>query len=176
MSAPAAPNRHSPGSSCSSLSTATSGWPSSGRASATGLGWFSCAGALSLAMVAARHPFGRRARVAGRGAGRRSAADGADGPRADRRQPAGELARRCCQRPATGRRGAQHLGEVGGAFETATALEATGWSQVMAGADLAALGSMEESLALIRDSGNERLINRALLGMSQCLVNLGRVD
>ena len=65
--------------------------------------------------------------------------------------------------------------EVGGAFETATALEATGWSQVMAGADLAALGFMERSLELARDSGNERLINRGLLGMSQCLVNLDRV-
>jgi predicted ATPase/class 3 adenylate cyclase len=66
--------------------------------------------------------------------------------------------------------------DLGDALGEALALEALGWSQVFAGDDPAALGSMQQSLEILRVIGNERLLNRGELDVSQVLVNLGRVD
>jgi hypothetical protein len=60
--------------------------------------------------------------------------------------------------------------------ELTVAHEALGWANVMAGEDALALRAMQQSLDLARAGGSERLVNRAALGVCQCLVNLNRVD
>ena len=66
--------------------------------------------------------------------------------------------------------------ELGDETGVALALEALGWSHVMAGDDPSALRFMQESLEMLRSIGNERLLNRGILDVTQVLVNLGRVD
>ncbi|HZM69516.1 MAG TPA: protein kinase [Candidatus Cryosericum sp.] len=68
------------------------------------------------------------------------------------------------------------LGELGDVREAALALEAIGWSHWFAGENPAALARFEESLRLQCQSGNERLINRAMLAICQVLVSDWDVD
>ena len=66
--------------------------------------------------------------------------------------------------------------ELGDQMGVALALEAMGWSHFIGGDDPNALRYMEEGLEIFRLVGNERLLNRGALNVSQVLVSLGRVD
>jgi len=60
--------------------------------------------------------------------------------------------------------------------EIALALEGIGWSELLAGQDLDACATFEESHALFRELGDRVLINRAMGALGQALVALHRVD
>jgi predicted ATPase/class 3 adenylate cyclase len=76
----------------------------------------------------------------------------------------------------TAARGLTLWRQTGDQLGIGAGLEALGWSSVMSGDDVTALGQMEESLEIARLSGNDRSLNRTQLSVCQCLVNLGRVD
>src|SRR4030095_6597983 len=58
--------------------------------------------------------------------------------------------------------------------EVALALEGIGWTHFFSGADEDACTAFEECLRLQRASGDQHLINRAMVGLAQVLVALGR--
>ena len=66
--------------------------------------------------------------------------------------------------------------ELGDTFEIALALESIGWTQFMNSDDEAACATFEECLRLQRARGDSNLINRAMVGLTQVLVALGRTE
>ena len=66
--------------------------------------------------------------------------------------------------------------ELGSTFEIALALESIGWTQFMNSDDEAACRTFEECLQLQRARGDANLINRAMVGLAQVLVALGRTE
>jgi len=66
--------------------------------------------------------------------------------------------------------------ELGDTFEIALALESIGWTHFMNSDDEAACATFEECLRLQRASGDSNLINRAMVGLTQTLVALGRTE
>jgi predicted ATPase/tRNA A-37 threonylcarbamoyl transferase component Bud32 len=66
--------------------------------------------------------------------------------------------------------------ELGDTFEIALALEDIGWTQFLNSDDEAACATFEECLRLQRARGDSNLINRAMVGLTQVLVALGRTE
>ena len=66
--------------------------------------------------------------------------------------------------------------EVGDEREIALALEGAGWADFVAGEDERAYATFQEFMRLQRTSGDVHLINRAVVGVGQVAVALGRVD
>ena len=66
--------------------------------------------------------------------------------------------------------------ELGDTYEIALALESIGWTQFMNSDDEAACATFEECLRLQRARGDLNLINRAMVGLTQVLVALGRTE
>jgi non-specific serine/threonine protein kinase len=64
--------------------------------------------------------------------------------------------------------------ELGDTRELALALEAVGWTHFFSGKDEEALGAFEECLQLQQTNGDRHLIIRAMVGLAQILVALGR--
>jgi predicted ATPase/class 3 adenylate cyclase len=66
--------------------------------------------------------------------------------------------------------------ELGEYQELGLALHALGWSEVYNGHDPEARAAFERSLAILREVGNPKLVNRALVGICQVLVSQGDVE
>ena len=66
--------------------------------------------------------------------------------------------------------------EIGDRREIALALEAVGWSVFLSGDSPRGLEIFEECVALAREDGGERLVNRETLNLCQVLVAMGDVD
>ena len=66
--------------------------------------------------------------------------------------------------------------ELGDTFEIALALENIGWTHFMNSDDETACATFEECLRLQRARGDSNLINRAMVGLTQTLVALGRTE
>jgi predicted ATPase len=64
---------------------------------------------------------------------------------------------------------------LGDEQELGLALHALGWSEVYNGHDPEARAAFERSLAVLREVGNPKLVNRALVGICQVLVSQGDV-
>lgn len=66
--------------------------------------------------------------------------------------------------------------KLGDTFEIAMALESIGWTQFINSDNEAACATFEECLQLQRARGDANLINRAMVGLAQVLVALGRTE
>jgi len=66
--------------------------------------------------------------------------------------------------------------ELGDTRETALALEGIGWTHFFRSEDEAGCAAFEECLRLQRASGAQHLVIRAMVGLAQLLVALGRTD
>jgi len=64
--------------------------------------------------------------------------------------------------------------DLGDTYETALALEGIGWTHFFSSEDEEACVAFEESLRLQRANGDPHLINRAMVGLAQGLVAVGR--
>lgn len=66
--------------------------------------------------------------------------------------------------------------DLGDTREIALALEGIGWTHFFRSEDEAACAAFEECLRLQQESGDQRLVIRAMVGLAQVLVALGRTD
>ena len=66
--------------------------------------------------------------------------------------------------------------DLGDTREVALALEGIGWTHFFRSEDQAACTAFEECLRLQRASGDQHLVIRAMVGLAQVLVALGRTD
>ena len=66
--------------------------------------------------------------------------------------------------------------DLGDTRDIAFALEGIGWTHFFRSEDEAACGAFEECLTLQRASGDQQLVVRAMVGLAQVLVALGRTD